>query len=177
MLIFGLNDKGGNLSGKGLSILGASLDDIKLGLSPIGEVQIDIVEKYNKAIQDTLNPVTAYYRALDDGTGTTVKCNKATRDLISSAKGAAVSQESMSTALKATSLSSKAAAVGMKALSIAGNMLVGIGIGLAINLIVTGISKLVNAQKDAIEKANELASSWKEQRNALESNKKTIDSI
>lgn len=123
MLIFGLNDKDGNLSGKGLSILGASLDDIKLGLSPIGKVQIDIVEKYNKAIQDTLNPVTAYYRALDDGTGTTVKCNKATRDLISSADGAIVSQESMSTALKTTSLSSKAAAVGMKALSVAGNEL------------------------------------------------------
>ena len=56
------------------------------------------------------------------------------------------------TALQATSISSKLAANGIKALSFAMNTLVSMGISIAITAIITGISKLVNMQKDYEEK-------------------------
>ena len=66
--------------------------------------------------------------------------------------------------LKATSAGTKAAELELKALSVAGNMLLSIGITMAISAIVKGFQKLANAQEDAIAKADEFIAKFNEQR-------------
>lgn len=63
-------------------------------------------------------------------------------------------------ALQKTTIASQAAAFGMKALSSAGNMLLGLGIGVVIQAVAQGIDDLVHADERAIEKANELVDAY-----------------
>lgn len=79
--------------------------------------------------------------------------------------------------LQQTTVKAKGAELGLKALSIAGNMLMMMGISMAISGIIKGFQALANAQENAIEKANEFISKFEEQRDALTANKQTIDSI
>lgn len=55
-----------------------------------------------------------------------------------------------------------AAAVASKALSIALNTIVGIGIGLLINVAITGITKLINRQEELAQSTEQLAESYKQ---------------
>lgn len=79
--------------------------------------------------------------------------------------------------VKTATAGTKQLSLGMKALALAGDMLLSMGISLAISVIVSGIQKLANAQEDAIAKADEFISKFEEQRDSLTSNKQTIDSI
>ena len=55
-----------------------------------------------------------------------------------------------------------AAAVASKALSMALNTIIGIGIGILINLAISGISKLINRQKELAQSTEQLAESYKQ---------------
>lgn len=77
-------------------------------------------------------------------------------DLIDANKAARDSAIAHNNALKQQTISAKAAAIGMKALSIAGNMLLMWGISEAISLVVSGLDKLINAEKYAREKLEQL---------------------
>ena len=90
------------------------------------------------------------------------------------AKGSLVD---LANGLKVTSVKAKAAEIGLKALSVAGNILLSIGISMAISAIVKGLESLANAQENAIEKANEFIDKFEELRNNLKSNKESIDSM
>lgn len=75
---------------------------------------------------------------------------------------------------KAFGASSKAAAIGVTALNTAINMLISLGIGLVIQGIITGITHLINASDEAIEKANELTNAFNEFR---QTNSDNIDKL
>ena len=75
---------------------------------------------------------------------------------------------------KAFGVSSKAAAIGVTALNTAINMLISLGVGLVIQGIITGITHLINASDEAIEKANELTSAFNEFR---QTNSDNIDKL
>ena len=68
-------------------------------------IDVDVIKRYNKEIAKTPNGITAYYRALSDGNGNVIQCNKATRDLIASQNGAAVSAKALKEAQDAASKS------------------------------------------------------------------------
>lgn len=75
-------------------------------------------------------------------------------------------------ASKATS-----ASIGTDLLNGALGGLAGIAANLAIDLIITGITNLINAQENAIKRADEALSNLKDNRESLKSNKSTIDEI
>ena len=75
---------------------------------------------------------------------------------------------------RAFGASSKAAAIGVTALNTAINMLISLGIGLVIQGVIMGITHLINASDEAIEKANELTSAFNEFR---QTNSDNIDKL
>ena len=70
--------------------------------------------------------------------------------------------------------SSKKAAIGVTVLNTAVNMLISLGIGLVIQGVITGITHLIHASDEAIEKANELTSAFNEFR---QTNSDNIDKL
>lgn len=105
----------------------------------------------------------AYYTTMQDASDAAV-------NMASAARGATVNIEAIPKV-------SKAATLGLKALSVAGNMLLSIGVSMAISALMKGLSNLANAQENAIEKADEFISKFNEQQKSLTETKSTIDSI
>lgn len=127
--------------------------------------------------KDDIAALEAYNLQIDKGAdfnvafdNTMKNASQTAQNLAKSAKGAAVDIDAIPKA-------SKAAAAGMKALSVAGNMLLSIGITMAISAIVKGFQALANAQENAIAKADEFISKFNEQRTSLTDNKNAIDSM
>lgn len=80
-------------------------------------------------------------------------------------------------ALNNLTTSSKAAALGMKALSIAGNMLIGIAVSKGIELIFKGIDNIAHSAEHCKERVDELLSSYKSAIDTANSNAKTIEDL
>lgn len=131
--------------------------------SIISESDFEDLTRFNEAIKDGTPYLTAIKQEMGNSSETA-------KNLAKSAKGAAVNMDAIPKV-------SKAATAGMKALAVAGNMLVSMGISLAISAIVSGIQKLANAQEDAIAKADEFIAKFNEQRTSLTNNKNAIDSM
>lgn len=74
-------------------------------------------------------------------------------------------------------LAQKTSAVASKAAGVAMNVAFNMGIMLVINAIITGITYLVNREKELIEKANESAKSLKEQNQGIEEYKNKITEL
>ncbi len=74
-------------------------------------------------------------------------------------------------------LAQKASAVASKAAGVAMNVAFNMGIMLVINAIITGISTLVNSEKELIDKANESASSLREQNQGITEYKDKITEL
>lgn len=136
------NLKSGGLS-KGLNYILLSKSDI------------ECLRAYNDEINKGRNPQTAFYEKLSNS-------SNAAKNLAASAQGAAVSTELLDD-------EERRAAIGAKILGTALNMALNIGVGLAINFIITQITQLVNKQKEIIEKNKELAASFKSEKENLES--------
>lgn len=98
-------------------------------------------------------------------------------NLVRSGRGVVLSQQAIANATQNMTVKAKLATVGLKALSVAGNMLMMMGISMAISGIIKGFQALANAQENAIEKANEFINKFEEQRDKLTSNKQAIDSM
>lgn len=102
-----------------------------------------------------------------------VNCtSEAKKNAVAIAKGT-TSIESVQQAQK----SATASTIGLTIAQTALNAAIGLGIGVVVSFVTKGISKLINAQEDAIDKANEAIAKFEEQRNALSSNKQTISDI
>ena len=99
----------------------------------------------------------------------TSNTNKATAELINSTKGAVVSEKAKTAALNASTVAAKASALATKALRIALSTLASIGISMAINGIITLITKLVNAEQEAKQQAVENAKAYENQKTELKS--------
>lgn len=84
--------------------------------TPLANIDTKAIDKYNKAIQNSI----PFEKALDNARKTT---NAETVALIESTNGATVSIKTLDVAQKASTISAKAHSAALKAVSIAGNMI------------------------------------------------------
>ena len=126
------------------------------------DIDLDLINAYNKAIETSTDKQATMAQY-------TSNTNKATADLINSTKGAVVSEKARTAALNASTIAAKASALATKALQVALSTLASIGISMAINGIITLITKLVNAEQEAKQQAVENAKAYENQKTELES--------
>lgn len=110
------------------------------------------IAEYNKVLGSSIQTQQIFIKYLDgtdDALSGYLKSLKGGKASMSGYK-AYCKQAGIET--KAFGASSKAAAIGVTALNTAINMLISLGIGLVIQGIITGITHLINASDEAIEK-------------------------
>lgn len=120
------------------------------------------IVEYNKTLQDSARDQSAFTKYLDltddsfkDYLSTLGKSRASLSGYKNYCKQAGIEA-------KALGASSKLATVGVTALNVALNAIISIGVGLAIQGIVTAITHLINADKEAIEKTKELNAAFNE---------------
>ena len=167
----------------GISIFNSSLSNIKKNIASGQGIAYSIFNG-DKLTQNDVTAITNYANAVKNGVKPTIAMRDNLKGLsaagfayVKQSRKMGQSTDEMVDGLRKVPKATTAASVGLKALSIAGNMLLSMGISLAISVVVNGIQKLANAQEDAIAKADEFISKFEEQRDSLTSNKQTIDSI
>ena len=126
----------------------------------ISSTDLDAIKKYNTEIRNGITPQTAFNRCM-------LNTSSAAQNLVASANGATVSEEALTVATQNLTLAQKASAIASKAAVVALNMIGNIAIMAGINLIITGITKLVNRQKELRESISETAKEAKEQTDNL----------
>ena len=163
---------------RSIGLFGRSITDLKTSLASIkangffntifntSTIDVSKVTAYNAAIANGTNAQEALAQA-------SVGTNKATINLIKSANGATVSTEALTAAQKASTVASKALSIGMKALSVAMN----VGIALLIPVIINGIDKLITTKAELAEKAEEVTSKFREQKEELTGNRAKFDEL
>lgn len=114
--------------------------------SPISKSDIDAIHQYNDLLGKGVSMGDAFNLTLTN-------TSKATQEAAINAKGAAVSQDALNTATKASTVSM----IGAKAAAMAFNMVLSFGLSFAIQAVVSGLDMLINAQAKAAEKAKETA--------------------
>ena len=170
-------------SGKALALLGKSFSDIRkdyaaitddtIGFKKIGNAlsgifgfsssDIDAIAKYNKLIESGVGKTEAMKKAMSGA-------SLGAQQLVQNSKTATV-------AITGLSVSEKVATVATEALGIALNTALTFGIGLLIQGIITGIMKLVNAEKEAAEKAKELQDQAVETARNYTSEKQSLEDL
>jgi hypothetical protein len=130
-----------------------------------GITQQDIVniQAYNDQIDACVGSQTAFYRTM-------LSSSKAAQDMVAECNGGKVALSGL-TAAENTSLG---ATIALKVGVIALNVALTMGLALAIQAVITGLTKLVNAKKDAADAAQTAAS---EAKTAAETAKEEADSI
>lgn len=131
--------------------------------APYTKEDIDAIEKFNQEIANG----TLSQEALAD----------ATRNCSSKGKEAIITANKEGVAIKALGNQSKAAALKLQILNTAKNMLISMGISLAISAITWGIQKLVNRSKEIAEEVEEITNEFSEQQKTLQQHKATLDEI
>lgn len=132
------------------------LEEYNTKISGLGKSTNDLTQRqiiWNDTIGRGSNNLKTAVRVTDDAAASTTTYKSAMQ-------GASASTTAMGVA-------SKAAAVGVQVLKTALNMLINLGIGLAINAIVSGITALINKQKEAKEAALEAGNAAVENANTL----------
>lgn len=125
---------------------------------------------FNTSLNNGVKPAKAWATTMSDAS---IAAQNACRNCLRTKSGL----KELANGMKTTSTASKAATLGLKALSVAGNMLLSMGISMAISFVIGEIQDLVHAQENAIAKADEAISKINEEREALTKTKTTIDSI
>lgn len=105
---------------------------------------------FNSALEKGVKPAKAWATTMSNAS---MSAQNMTRDALR-AKG---SLKDLANGLQTTSVQAKAASVGLKALSVAGNMLLSMGISLAIQGLISLFDYLIHYQEKASEKAQEVA--------------------
>lgn len=126
------------------------------------ETDIRLLEEYNSKISGlgkTQNDLTQRQIIWNDTIG---RGSNKLRDSVRVTDDATVSTDAYKTSMNGASgstiamgIASKAAAVGVQVLRTALNMLINLGIGLAIKAIISGVTKLINKQKELREQSIE----------------------
>lgn len=112
------------------------------GIIGFNQSDLSAIEKYNSLIESGVDKTEAFEMSM-------VGASNGAKSFVQSGKAATVG-------ITGLSISEKAATVATEALGVALNTALSFGIGLLIQAIITGITKLVNAEKEAQEKAEEL---------------------
>lgn len=130
----------------------------------LSETDLSAISSYNKLIDDGVDGQAAFAQTMK---GTSV----AAQDLVNNANGSKVAITGMTTATNA----SKVALIGAKVAAVAFNAALTMGISLLIDWAVSGVMKLLNAEKDLAEKVEEVTSKFKEQHDELKKLKGDYD--
>ena len=120
----------------------------------ISSTDLDAIKKYNTEIKNGVTSQTAFNRCM-------LNTSSAAQNLVASANGATVSEETLTVATKRLTLVQKAGIAISKAFGTALNIALNVGVTLAISAIITGIEEIVNKQQESIEKIKEQAESGK----------------
>ena len=120
----------------------------------ISSTDLDAIKKYNTEIKNGVTSQTAFNRCM-------LNTSSAAQNLVASANGATVSEETLTVATKRLTLVQKAGIAISKAFGTALNIALNVGLTLGISAIITGIEEIVNKQQESIEKIKEQAESGK----------------
>lgn len=154
---FNFGKSGGGLKG-GLSAIKNSLSN---GLT---KSDIANIQAYNQEIRSGTSAQTAWYRTMQTS-------SEAAQNMVAAAKGGEVALNGMKTA----TVGAKIAMIGAKAAAIAFNTALTMGISLLIDFAISGIMKVVNAEKELAEKVDEVTSKFQEQHDELKKLKSDYD--
>lgn len=132
----------------------------------ITKSDIEAIKAYNSQIDSCVTSQTAFNRTM-------LNASPAAQNLVASYNGGKVSAQGMATAQNAA----KASTIGLTIAQTALNAAISMGIGLLISLVVKGIDKLVHANEEAIEKAEELRRKYEEFKSTNESNVTTLKGL
>lgn len=150
----------------------------------LAQKTLDKLLQQQKGIEATNGSWSNYFKNFEEGEKWQIEfvqntdLQKASLDDVKGAYNAARQGAiAHNAALKQQTLSAKAANVALKGLSIAGNMLLSMGISMAIQAVISGIVHLVNAQKEAEESANGFISSIKKFNEETSKNSKSISDL
>lgn len=135
-------------------------------VNAITKSDIESINAYNSQIDSCVTSQTAFNRTM-------LNASPAAQNLVASYNGGKVSIQGMATAQNAA----KASTIGLTIAQTALNAAIGMGIGLLISLVVKGIDRLVHANKEAIEKAEELRKKYEEFKSTNESNVITLKGL
>lgn len=112
------------------------------GMIGFSQSDLSAIEKYNSLIESGVDKTEAFEKSM-------AGASNGAKSFVQSGKAATASVTGLS-------ISEKAATIATEALGVALNTALSFGIGLLIQAIITGITKLVNAEKEAEEKAREM---------------------
>ncbi len=132
----------------------------------ITKSDIEAIKAYNSQIDSGITSQTAFNRTM-------LNASPAAQNLVASYNGGKVSAQDMAIAQNAA----KASTIGLTIAQTALNATINMGIGLLVSLVVKGIDKLVHANEEAIEKAEELRRKYEEFKLTNESNITTIKGL
>ena len=132
----------------------------------ITKSDIEAIKAYNSQIDSCATSQTAFNRTM-------LNASPAAQNLVASYNGGKVSAQGIATAQNAAKVST----IGLTIAQTALNAAIGMGIGLLISLVVKGIDKLVHANEEAIEKAEELRRKYEEFKSTNESNVTTLNGL
>lgn len=132
----------------------------------ISKSDIEAIKAYNSQIDSCVTSQTAFNRTM-------LNANPAAQNLVASYNGRKVSAQGIATAQNAA----KASTIGLTLAQTALNAAIGMGSGLLVSLVVKGIDKLVHANEEAIQKAEELRRKYEEFKSTNESNISTLNGL
>lgn len=165
---------------KSVGLFGLSLDELKNkinnikakglknGLFDISSINENIINSYNKSIENGIDPQKALETASKGA-------NKATIELMKSTNGCMVEQDALTLAMNKSSLAAKAASISMKALSIVGNMIAMWAISKGIELAAKAIDNYVHRVEKAREALAESQSTYEATTREVETLTKQLD--
>lgn len=157
-------------------------------LPKIDENKANSILKYIKSIEDGVDSeINSFQELYDTGNKQNqwiAEYAQATKGQIRSVDGVIAANKAArqsaldhNAALKQQTLGAKAGQAALKGLALAGNLAVNIGLALALNAIITGITDFVNKEKEALEAAKENAKAYEEKSQKLSELQKQYEKI
>lgn len=133
------------------------------GMFGVKNKDIDAIKHYNSLIESGIPKTEAFAQSMSNA-------SVGARNLVQNSETATID-------IKALSVSEKVAAVNAKLLGTALNMALTFGVGLLISSIVDEINKLINAEKEAKEKADDLRSQAVQTADSYKSEAESLSSL
>lgn len=183
--IFGTITNESNNAIKSISFLGKSLKDIKADYQSISDDKIGFRKVkagfsgiFNGGLSDQdILDLREYNKLVESGTASTLELEEAMGIMSKKARSMAESANGAKVNINALTTSEKAATIATEILGAALNTAITLGIGLAIQGIITGIDNLVHAEEKANEAAKELRENSTTVAENYKAEKESLDSL
>lgn len=137
------------------------------------DYNIDLLRSYEEALLSGADASEQLYAITERGSGATQAQAQNFRILASQGQLAAGATDNYAASVQGATLKTFA----LTAANIALNAALSFGIGLAINLVITGITKLINRKKDAVQAAKDLQTEYEQLASSLDSLKSELESV